>query len=146
MCGDPCVLEPGVNFFILMLEKLGAKTRYSCEGHPDRFYIMFEADYELAFRIAAIGFLTVNIWGHRKNTFNVEMSVRNSYGTLEDRNETLRFAATAWEKEFGKLVLPRITKKDRVDARRTVLSELPAITEVRDMSAVRTTKDLPSSP
>jgi hypothetical protein len=122
-----CVLEPGVTFFILMLEKLGAKTRYSCEGHPDDFYIMFEADYELAFQIAAIGFLTVDVWWRRKNTFNLRMTVRNSRGTIEDRNETLRFAAAAWEKKFGKLALPRITKQDRVDARRTALGELPAI-------------------
>jgi hypothetical protein len=33
-------LEPGVKFFVLMLEKLGCKTYASCEGHPNGFYIL----------------------------------------------------------------------------------------------------------
>lgn|SRR5581483_4447915 len=32
-------LEPGVKFFVLMLERLGAQTLYSCEGHPRGFYV-----------------------------------------------------------------------------------------------------------
>jgi hypothetical protein len=44
-------LEAGVKFFVLMLEKLGAVTEFSCEGHPHGFYITFEAPYELAWRL-----------------------------------------------------------------------------------------------
>lgn len=33
-CGEP--LDKGVNYFILVLEKLGCITEYSCEGHFKR--------------------------------------------------------------------------------------------------------------
>lgn len=52
-------LDPGVNFFVLMLNHLGASTRFSCEGHPSGFYVVFAAPYELALRIARQGYLTV---------------------------------------------------------------------------------------
>src|ERR1700712_3731790 len=48
-------LEPGVNFFVLMLEKLGATTRFSCEGHPEGFYVVFESAPELARSITHAG-------------------------------------------------------------------------------------------
>jgi hypothetical protein len=125
-----------------MLEKLGSKTRYSCEGHPDGFYIMFEADYELAFRIAAIGFFTIELWWRQKNTFSLRMSLRNSRGNIEDRNQTLRWAAAAWEAEFGKLALPRMTSKDRVEQRRVPLEDPPVITQIGDSSSLKTTIEL----
>src|SRR4051812_18125423 len=40
--GEDTPLEAGVNFFVLMLEQLGATTRFSCEGHPDGFYVVFQ--------------------------------------------------------------------------------------------------------
>jgi hypothetical protein len=41
-------LDKGVTFFILWLESLGIKTRYSCEGHLNGWYILFEASYKKA--------------------------------------------------------------------------------------------------
>lgn len=56
-----CELDRGVNFFVESLERLGAKTLYSCEGHPRGFYIMFDAPYSVAWRVARAGFFTVSI-------------------------------------------------------------------------------------
>jgi hypothetical protein len=51
--GDaPYVLELGVNYFVLKLESLGAKTHWSCEGHPSGFYMVFSAPFALATKIA----------------------------------------------------------------------------------------------
>src|SRR3954462_5528073 len=60
--GQDTPLEVGVNFFVLILEQLGATTRFSCEGHPDGFYIVFEGSPELARAITHTGFFTVEIW------------------------------------------------------------------------------------
>ena len=47
----PELLEPGVNYFVLSLEQLGVRTTFSCQGHPEGFYIAFYAPYEVALRI-----------------------------------------------------------------------------------------------
>ena len=31
---EPSRLDPGVRFFVRMLEKFGCKTEWTCEGHP----------------------------------------------------------------------------------------------------------------
>lgn len=53
------VLEPGVNFFVEWLEAEGATTYYSCEGHPNGFYLVFSADVRLARSIAIDDLLSV---------------------------------------------------------------------------------------
>src|SRR3989344_9508343 len=54
-------LDPGVNFFVLILEKLGLPTYFSCEGHPDGFYVTFDAPYKKALRIKQCGFFAVEV-------------------------------------------------------------------------------------
>ena len=99
---SPCGLyvgeiDRGVNFFVLMLEKLGLRTRYSCEGHPRGFYIVFDASYEDALKIHSVGFFKVevvscNIW-----------SIRGDFDSERDKSRFLRHAAEQWELAFGKL-------------------------------------------
>lgn len=103
--GTKCDLEnidPGVNFFVLALEALGAKPKYSCEGHPRSFYICFQADYELALEIRSAGYFTVeaegrDYWSIRKMAGEY---MQNPY-TLADRDQTLRWATDAWLSKFG---------------------------------------------
>jgi hypothetical protein len=106
-------LEPGVKFFVLMLEQLGAITEYSCEGHPleedsagedvglGYFYIVFHATQELAREIHSCGFFSVEI--ERCGRW----SLRTSFSTKNNQQAHLRWAAEAWEKNFGKLKLSR---------------------------------------
>lgn len=47
-------LEKGVTFFVLWLESLGCKTKYSCEGHPYGWYVLFECSYKTAQKIIKI--------------------------------------------------------------------------------------------
>lgn len=47
-------LEPGVNYFVLALERMGARTRYSCEGHPSGFYVMFHSSAKVARQVSEL--------------------------------------------------------------------------------------------
>lgn len=101
-------LDPGVKFFVLALEALGARPKFSCEGHPCGFYVAFDAPYELALEIQSAGFFKVEIEG------NGYWSIRKSFGeiidgrftqakkaqVLADAQEGLRWAAEAWLKRF----------------------------------------------
>ena len=54
-------LDPEVNFFVESLEAIGAKTLYSCEGHPQGFYVLFKAPYQVARNIASLGYFNVSV-------------------------------------------------------------------------------------
>lgn len=90
-------LEPGVNFFVLMLEKLGCKTFFSCEGHPCSFYVAFSAPYKTALKISQCGFFSVEVEG--KNYWSIRLGPH--INTEKDRKEVLTWAADAWTKNFG---------------------------------------------
>ena len=115
---SPCMsyggdLEPGVKFFVLMLEQLGAITEYSCEGHPREedsalgsagpgyFYIVFHASHELARDIHSCGFFNVEI------EHSGRWSLRTSFTSISAQHAHLRWAAESWEKNLGKLKLSR---------------------------------------
>lgn len=120
----PETLDPGVNFFVLALEELGAKTNFSCEGHPKGFYIAFEAPYELAVEIREACQLSVEIW--KKNTWTIrnvysENNTPNGY-TDYQRQEALRYAATRWVDYFG----PRLAKTLKQIATGQLISPKPA--------------------
>lgn len=105
-------VDPGVNFFVLALEALGAKTHFSCEGHPVGFYVAFEAGYPLAVEIEKAGFFTVAISG-RENFWTIRKletqpsNPANGY-TEADKERTLRWAAEAWLRSFGSRLGPAI--------------------------------------
>ena len=96
------VIDPGVNFFVLTLEALGARPKYSCEGHPEYFYIMFKAPFRLAQEIARIS-----------HDYHVEISsgdyhgpnhwvlrLRDIGGSESLRVFILRRMARLWQREF----------------------------------------------
>lgn len=94
-------LEPGVNFFVLMLEQLGAITEFSCEGHPQNFYVLFYGPPELAFAIQGCGFFNVEVEGD--NRWSIRMH-GNAPMTHADRDLILRMAADSWVRVFGPLL------------------------------------------
>jgi hypothetical protein len=98
----PKALEPGVRFFVLMLEQLGCKTFFSCEGHPAGFYITFNGRIAIARRIVRCGFMTVMVeWDGYRMSLSVERLV--GIPTTKVRNGFLRAAAESWCQEFGPL-------------------------------------------
>ena len=73
--GKPESIDKGANFFVLALEALGAKPRFSCEGHPTGFYVAFEAGYPLAVQIEAAGYFLVEVAG--PNYWIISLPERN---------------------------------------------------------------------
>jgi hypothetical protein len=102
-------LEPGVKFFVLMLEQLGAATLYSCEGHPRGFYVRFSCSYETALRISACGYFAVEICG--SNIWTMRISESQRVQSQRRKAQLLRRAATAWESKLGKLKVGHRHKK-----------------------------------
>jgi hypothetical protein len=105
-------LEAGVKFFVLMLEKLGAVTEFSCEGHPHGFYITFEAPYELAWRLERCGYFTLEVT-RRYGGWRLSLDGQAELESEKDKAEILRAAATSWEESLGKLMLRNNHRKRR---------------------------------
>ena len=103
----PRPIDPGVNFFVLMLEQLGARTIDTCEGHPDGFYIVFCGPYELARRIARLDNFDVKLqednWFHLSLDFAYRRDGGIATWTDERRVAWLAGAAEDWTREFGPL-------------------------------------------
>lgn len=100
--GDLEPIDAGVSFFVVMLEALGAKTSFSCEGHPTGFYVAFEAPYELANQIKLARYFEVeilgeNYWAMRKSA--VEHMLPR-YSEAQKRQHLAR-ASEAWMRAFG---------------------------------------------
>lgn len=106
----PAELEPGVKYFVLALERLGATTTWSCEGHPYGFYIVFQAPELLARVLDALGFFTIALCnqGWRLSLEGNEVgALRGGIEfTDEHRRRCLRQAAEAWEHKLGRLDEP----------------------------------------
>jgi len=89
-------IEPGVNYFVLMLEQLEATPMYSCEGHPNNFYVMFSGPLEVAEQISECGYFTVELEG--KGLWSIRT---RGFENDAERKQVLRWAAEAWEKNLG---------------------------------------------
>lgn len=105
-------LEPGVNYFVAMLEQLGCYTEWSCEGHPKGFYIVFVASYELALSIKGCGFFSVEIEGECRWSLR-RHGADNLRQTEEQKTQALEWAAKAWEKSLGPLKPSKVLKWPR---------------------------------
>lgn len=109
-------IDKGVNYFVLMLEQLGARPSYSCEGHPNGFYVSFKAATKVAERIANCGYLCVEL--ERNKTWILRTKERHcttcGFKSNEERVRLLKWAAEAWEKHLGPLILsPQMVKTIR---------------------------------
>ncbi len=99
----PSPLEPGVKYFVLAIEAMGGRTEFSCEGHPDGFYILFtHLRPEIVAAIASVGYFTIAITRH--NTYRLSLlghehaSFRGAPAWTEKyKASILRSAAKAWE-------------------------------------------------
>jgi hypothetical protein len=94
-------IDKGVNFFVLALEALGARTEFSCEGHPTGFYVLFTAPYELVLAIKAAGYFGfevegTNRWSIRLNEYRPALKPYSE----TDKKQTLKWATESWLKRF----------------------------------------------
>lgn len=94
-------LDAGVAYFVLMLEKLGAHTHFSCEGHPGGFYIVFTASYGLAKRIHDCGYFAVEI--EQNQDYYWSLRIHYPQKSAKEHDETLGWASEAWQHAFGDL-------------------------------------------
>lgn len=94
------LLDPGVNYFVLMLNQLGLPTHYSCEGHPAGFYVTFNASYEQALQLKSVGYFSVEIEGEHYWSIRQTSIPRESE---RQKVDGMRWAAAAWENKFGPL-------------------------------------------
>jgi len=98
-------LEPGVNYFVLMLDQMEMPTRFSCEGHPNGFYITFNGSYRGALAIRQMGYFSVEIEGH--NYWSMRSHI-NYMDTPREKVDAMRWAAEAWERGLGPLDLSQV--------------------------------------
>ena len=94
----PGNIDPGINFFVLALELLGAEPQWSCEGHPTGTYVAFYSTYELAQEIHAAGFFQVEIEG--EGYWSIRMNRFGQISTEGEKIRNLRWATEAWLKRF----------------------------------------------
>lgn len=99
-------LDPGVNYFVLMLDQMEMPTHYSCEGHPDGFYVTFNTTYEGALALHKAGYFSVEVERENYWSLRSHISFRNSE---REKIDAMRWAAEAWEKHFGPLDFDEIT-------------------------------------
>lgn len=97
-------LDRGVNYFVLQLEKLGARTIASCEGHPFGFYIYFEASYDVVLKINQAGFFQIQVDSQNRWILCLERCEngddQGASWNERKKRQTLRWAATNWSSRF----------------------------------------------
>ena len=97
-------IDPGVNFFVLMLQAMGCKTRFSCEGHPEGFYVSFKANLTQARFIHTMGFFTVEM-EHGSNLWSIRIHGEEN---SKEHVDHLRWAATSWKERLKPLLARRL--------------------------------------
>ena len=93
-------LDRGVNYFVEKLESLGIKTEWSCEGHPNGFYIVFWGSLNMALDIRACGFFSVELEGAVNGCAKWALRINHPFGSEAEKRQCLRWAATAWESKL----------------------------------------------
>lgn len=90
-----------------MLEQLGAVPHFSCEGHPNSFYVLFESSMELAVKLRQCGYFTVELEGHNRWSLRINREIDET-----DRKRILRWAAATWENRLGPLDWKKVTREN----------------------------------
>lgn len=90
-----------------MLEQLGATTLFSCEGHPNGFYVLFDAALPLAVKLKRCGYFTVELEGRNRWSLRINNEIDET-----TRKRILRLAAASWEKTLGPLNWKKVKKEN----------------------------------
>ena len=112
MIDKPKAIDRGVNYFVLKLESMGIKTEWSCEGHPNGFYLVFNAPYAVAGLLHSFGFFAVEIEGPDRWS----LRIHHPFGSEEDKCQCLRWATESWEKSLKEDLCQEILNLSRLIA------------------------------
>jgi hypothetical protein len=98
--GDFDLIEPGAVWFIEWLEQHGAKTIFSCEGHPHDFHVTFRGSYEIAHALAGVENLDVYVFRSKSYPEKDQWKMELSYwpDSREERDKALRKLAESLAK------------------------------------------------
>lgn len=97
-----CVLDKGVNYFVLALEDIGCQTYYSCEGHFKRkpyipeFYIAFQASKRNAQKIKKTLFDPCYLETYKPNHYVLRIRFKN----LKEKHRILSELSQIWENQL----------------------------------------------
>jgi hypothetical protein len=89
-------IDPGCNFFIAAIRLLGGRTMYSCEGHPEGFYLVVEGSYKLALRLHLLRPYSVRLTGFNRWVLRRDVEVPARYA-----KRAFRWAAARWLNRTG---------------------------------------------
>lgn len=99
---NKCLLDKGVNYFVLTLERIGCKPCYSCEGHFKRkpyipeFYIAFQASKRNIQKIKKTLFDPCYLESYKTNHY----VLRIRFKTLKEKNRILSELSQIWEHQL----------------------------------------------
>jgi hypothetical protein len=98
------VLDKGVNYFILALEKLGCKTMYSCEGHffskkhyIPQLYISFSSKKTQVLQLKNMLYNIAKLEHDCKDEYTLRIDFKNN----KDKIQKLTKLAKQWNKILG---------------------------------------------
>jgi hypothetical protein len=96
--GDSDIIEPGAVWFVEWLERNGAQTVFSCEGHPEGFHVVFHGSYDLAHALAAVEHLVVSVFRSELHQETGQWKIELDYWpeTREERDAALRQLAASF--------------------------------------------------
>ena len=96
--GDFDIIEPGAVWFVEWLERNGAQTIFSCEGHPEDFHVVFRGSYDLAHAMAAVEHLVVSVFRSELHQETGQWKIELDYWpeTREERDAALWQLATSF--------------------------------------------------
>lgn len=97
------IIDKGVNYFILALEKIGCKTMYSCEGHFSKkhyipqLYISFSLKKSQVVHLKNILYNIAKLEHDGKDEYTLRIDFKNS----KDKKEKLTKLSKQWNKVLG---------------------------------------------
>jgi hypothetical protein len=103
--GEMMEPEPGTRYFIRQLQRIGARSLSSCEGHaPDwHWYVSFDASYETALAVQAAGYFAVSLHSSRGAYPCWVLETSHIDRSESHRDTILAMASKEWDTIFGAL-------------------------------------------
>lgn len=98
-----CILDKEVNYFVLQIERVGGVTHFSCGGHPNGFYLVYDIPPHLSDLL-----IHQHCRLERSRSFSGvhwRMSLRRRFSptTVAHKHMVLEQVAEHWEQVLGPL-------------------------------------------
>jgi len=97
-----CTLDKEVNYFVLQLERVGGVTHFSCGGHPNGFYLVFDLPNP-----SIVGLVTHQHCRFERSRSHTgvhwRMSLKRKTDNAEHKHMLLQQVVDHWERVLGPL-------------------------------------------